>query len=1268
MAQVFDVLAKLTFDKGNTDSILNGVQDQLTSIAKGSGITLGVDAAATTTTLDALNSKVLQQVQSIDTWKKNLADLKTARDAAEDPTKINALNAQIATATEQIKALQTPVKEGFNAQAVTNFRSEVARIPAEFDSVKNSASSFGSEIKKALTLGAGVAGVQGGISTLIGSVTQFEDQQRAAQGLSIALNELPNSGKEAIATLTQFAEVQDHTTQFTKASIENTIALGASLGQLKDTAKLEEFSARMEDFAARTNRSLDEVSADISNKLSSGGTVRELHIDFNPGDVEGNVDKFLAATEAKFGGFAQKIGDSPQAGLLQFQKDLQETEGALGGALVAAIDPVLPVLTELATGIEDTTKFLEENKTAVETAAGAWILLKANFAVEEAGGMSKELEELTGEATKLGKEILEHLIPGLFAKKAAETAGIAATEGAKVAQEGLNEAEEANPIGLIIGVIFLLVEGLIQLYDHSEAARNIMDSIWDVLKVGWAFIEGDFMAAIHALIDGFGGLFEVIDGIVTGDFTKVKDGAKQIGKGIQEGVTAPITGAASAAAELAGTMKKVGSESETAAETAAKAWADADNKFLASAKALEGHQQTQAQQSTDNIKGIQASVQADLQQIANDIGKPSVSLQQFRQEAAAGFKDWTGSVLAMAQGVQKNLDILSLWEQQSRRATDAQKTLGDLTGANAADNLSKAQATATADGNRLRASLQLTADAQHRTLTSQEELDIAEKTYQSFLHQANGVQNIQAQIKAFQAIDPIKAQEISRNLAQINRDFTTNIGNLQFKITVDRAKAEDDLRSAMLTIAQTQSDFFLHPKIEDNANVEDQIAILQEQFDRIRIPLTDPTAAADALAQRAQLSEKILSLQKTEHDNELADAKDSADAKIALLNSQAALELSNLTAIDENGKLIFKESADQKLAIMKDAEQKEIDAATQAAQALLAALDAKQAAGFTLTPSEQAQVTTAESDLQGKIYGIRTKYADLFKKNQLDVTQAIHDGILTIWNDLTAKTTALDATAANVKQLGFDKTENDLRSQFARGLISATEYNVKLADLTQQRTNFEASQNDDVNTRLAKGFNDVYEAGKKAIENYLAEFIAGKAAEVAAHILGEETKTVATNEGTAERIISLLAEKIATIATAAAQIVSAAATAFAQWVSAVPLVGVGLGAVAVAGIIAEWGNIKGALGFEHGGLGITGENGPEVFGPVKDFSQFASQLATQTAQATERAISGRQPVAVGQNGRLQVQLSGQTKLQGRTLVTGLTRERISQQNERLIPA
>ncbi|MFN8347420.1 MAG: phage tail tape measure protein [Spirosomataceae bacterium] len=71
-----------------------------------------------------------------------------------------------------------------------------------------------------------------------------------------------------------------------------------------------------------------------------------------------------------------------------------------------------------------------------------------------------------------------------LAHSAAEKARLIWTESATAAQWLMNAAMTANPIGLVVAAIALLVGGLVTLWNNSETVRGIVNGLWAALKLG----------------------------------------------------------------------------------------------------------------------------------------------------------------------------------------------------------------------------------------------------------------------------------------------------------------------------------------------------------------------------------------------------------------------------------------------------------------------------------------------------------------------------------------------------------------------------------------------------------------------------------------------------------------------------------------------------------------------------------------------------------------------------------------------------------------
>jgi len=113
-------------------------------------------------------------------------------------------------------------------------------------------------------------------------------------------------------------------------------------------------------------------------------------------------------------------------------------------------------------------------------------------------------------------------------------AGVLATGAIKVnamtiAQWAWNAAMKANPIGVVIGVITLLVAGLVLAYNKSETFRNIVQGLWDKLK-GFSSFVLTIPEMVKGIWDGFISKTQALWDKITSLVSPLKDAAGWVGK------------------------------------------------------------------------------------------------------------------------------------------------------------------------------------------------------------------------------------------------------------------------------------------------------------------------------------------------------------------------------------------------------------------------------------------------------------------------------------------------------------------------------------------------------------------------------------------------------------------------------------------------------------------------------------------------------------------------------------------------------------------
>lgn len=94
---------------------------------------------------------------------------------------------------------------------------------------------------------------------------------------------------------------------------------------------------------------------------------------------------------------------------------------------------------------------------------------------------------------------------------------VGAVKAWKIAQTLLNAAMRANPLGIVITIIGLLVGALIYAWENSETFRNIVMAVWNGVKTGISAAVDFIKSAI--------GWFGQLPGLISGWFGSAKDWA-----------------------------------------------------------------------------------------------------------------------------------------------------------------------------------------------------------------------------------------------------------------------------------------------------------------------------------------------------------------------------------------------------------------------------------------------------------------------------------------------------------------------------------------------------------------------------------------------------------------------------------------------------------------------------------------------------------------------------------------------------------------------
>jgi len=233
------------------------------------------------------------------------------------------------------------------------------------------------------------------------------------------------------------------------------------------------------DIAAATGKPLATVSSALAKAYTGQmGALKKLDPSMkNLADSGAGVDVMMGKLKDKFGGDASAAANTAEGRMKGLTIAFDETKEAVGAALLPAIEKILPVLQ----------------------AFGDWA--------------SKH--------------------PGIFLAIAGAVGVLAASVvAANIAMSLL----ALNPVGIaiiaIVGAIVALTVGLVVLYNKSETFRDIVNGAFEAVKETISKVVDFLKGPVMAAWDIIRGAFEVIKGIITGDFSAAWEGLQTMIGGV----------------------------------------------------------------------------------------------------------------------------------------------------------------------------------------------------------------------------------------------------------------------------------------------------------------------------------------------------------------------------------------------------------------------------------------------------------------------------------------------------------------------------------------------------------------------------------------------------------------------------------------------------------------------------------------------------------------------------------------------------------------
>ena len=172
------------------------------------------------------------------------------------------------------------------------------------------------------------------------------------------------------------------------------------------------------------------------------------------------------------------------------------------------------------------------------------------------------------------------------------------------AQRLLNVAMKDNPVGLFIAVLALLVGAFVTLYERSAKVREVVSGLGSAFLQLGKNIKDNFLLQLS-------GIGELLAGIFTGDFDKIKSGLAKVGEGVVKQYT-------SLGDDVAGAYHKGYNEREQQelAATQQKAKAQEAKKIEEKKQQAKKEAEAAASANLEQLKAREANIKAALALVA----------------------------------------------------------------------------------------------------------------------------------------------------------------------------------------------------------------------------------------------------------------------------------------------------------------------------------------------------------------------------------------------------------------------------------------------------------------------------------------------------------------------------------------------------------------------------------------------------------------------------------------------------------------------------
>lgn len=276
------------------------------------------------------------------------------------------------------------------------------------------------------------------------SVTAFAESEKSQQKLKDAYARFPAL---ADVNIDRLQALNSELAKKTKFDDDATASAQATLAQFKlSGSQIAELTPLLQDYAAKTGKDLPTAAGVLGKALMGNGKgLKNLGIDFkDAGSVSKNYEQIMTGLRSKVGGFAEKEGKTAAGQAEILKNQFGELQEKVGGMLV-------PALLKLVEPLKSVLDFMDRNAKTIMIVGG----------------------------------VLGTLVGIVWAVNAAVKAWTAV-------QVVLNLVMSANPIGIIVVAIGVLIGVIVYLATKTKFFQTVWSYVWSFLKRVGAWFAGPF--------------------------------------------------------------------------------------------------------------------------------------------------------------------------------------------------------------------------------------------------------------------------------------------------------------------------------------------------------------------------------------------------------------------------------------------------------------------------------------------------------------------------------------------------------------------------------------------------------------------------------------------------------------------------------------------------------------------------------------------------------------------------------------------------------